>query len=133
MKNILATVVLLSAAAAPGFALSPSMRTATPTRPNVRQQTTFEGAWLGEIVGSSDNQCVLLEIFGPAEQPSSEAQDVLRATTVGTQLRLELTEEQATFEGRMHPEGAEIIGRWKQGDTESWLVFRRLASPSENT
>lgn len=70
---------------------------------------------------------VLLKIWG-SEAEATSAATAVRATAVGTLLKLELSEPDATFEGRLHPDGGEIIGRWRQGDDEQWFVFRRLAS-----
>ncbi|MEO8950518.1 MAG: hypothetical protein ABI362_00735, partial [Chthoniobacterales bacterium] len=43
-------------------------------------------------------------------------------------VRLELSAIQATYEGKLSADGAEITGTWKQGAVEAPLVFRRLAA-----
>jgi hypothetical protein len=124
MRPLLATVILLSAAAVPGQSFVPTSRTTSPTaRHSVRQQR-FEGTWLAEIVSHG--------IFGDDARLAGSVQDneagseILQATADGMQLRLQLDAPPASFEGAMHPEGSQIVGKWTQDGDDCWLVFRRL-------
>ncbi len=126
MRRLLATVVLLSAAAIPGQAMKLAPR-ALPSvaRYSVRDQG-FEGTWLAEIVAPGNHVCVVLRIFGnDALLSDASSVEALQATEDGTQLLLELSDPPATFEGTLQPEGSQIVGKWTQDGDECWVVFRR--------
>lgn len=132
MRPLLATVILLSAAAVPGQAFVPKPRAASPAARHSLHQPGFEGTWLAEIVVPGNHKRVLLEIFGedaPLAAPvrtSKASSEKLQASADGIQLRLELDAPAASFEGAMHPEGSQIIGKWSQDGDDCWVVFRRL-------
>jgi hypothetical protein len=92
----------------------------------------FEGSWLAEIVSPGNHKRVLLEIFGDDAHLAGSAKDnkadsgILQATADGIQLRLQLDAPPASFEGAIHPEGSQIVGKWTQDGDDCWLVFRRL-------
>lgn len=79
------------------------------------------------MVAPGNHARVVLEIYGDAASaPDAAAGELLQATVDGIQLHLQLVAPDASFEGAINPEGAQIIGRWKQDGEESWLLFRRL-------
>ncbi|MDA0205355.1 MAG: hypothetical protein O3A53_17480 [Acidobacteria bacterium] len=126
MRRLLATVILLSAAAVPGQALKviPQARPSA-ARHSVRQQG-FEGTWLAEIVTPGNHVRVVLRIFGQDALLSDSATvEALQATSDGTRLQLDLSDPPATFEGELQPEGSQIVGKWTQDGDDCWLVFRR--------
>jgi hypothetical protein len=127
MRQLVATVVLLSAAAVPGQAFVPAPRPVSPqTRYSVRD-VGFEGTWVAEMVAPGNHARVVLEIYGDAASTAGRAaEELLQATVDGVQLHLQLTAPAASFDGAINPEGARIVGRWTQDGEESWLVFRRL-------
>ena len=126
MRRLLATVILLSAAAAPGQALKVAPRAlASAARHSVPRQG-FEGTWLAEIVTPGNHVRVVLRIFGHDALLSDSATiEALQATAEGTRLQLNLSDPPATFEGVIQPEGSQIVGKWTQGGDECWVVFRR--------
>ena len=132
MRPLLATVILLSAAAVPGQAFVPKPRATTPAARHSVHQPGFEGTWLAEIVAPGNHKRVLLEIFGEdapltaSANNSTASSEKLHASADGIQLRLELDAPAASFEGAMHPEGSQIIGKWSQDGDDCWVVFRRL-------
>lgn len=127
MRQLLATVVLLSAAAVPGQAFVPAPRPVpSHARYSVRN-AGFEGTWVAEMVAPGNHARVVLEIYGDAASAAeAAAEELLQATVDGIQLHLQLAAPAASFDGAINPEGAQIVGRWKQDGEESWLVFRRL-------
>lgn len=127
MRQILATVVLLSAAAVPGQAFVPAPRPApSQARFSVRE-VGFEGTWVAEMVAPGNHARVVLEIYGDAASAAGAAEkEMLQATVDGIQLHLQLAAPDASFDGAINPEGAQIVGRWTQDGEQSWLVFRRL-------
>lgn len=125
MRQLLATVVLLSAAAVPGQAFVPQRLSAPQARYSVRN-TGFEGTWIAEMVAPGNHARVVLEIYGDAVAAARQREELLHATADGIQLHLQLEAPDASFDGAINPEGAQIVGRWKQDGEESWLVFRRL-------
>jgi hypothetical protein len=78
------------------------------------------------MVAPGNHARVVLEIYGDAAATALQGEEVLHATVDGIQLHLQLAAPAASFDGAINPEGAQIIGRWKQDGEESWLVFRRL-------
>jgi hypothetical protein len=95
----------------------------------------FEAAWLGELWGPSGKLRVFVRLFetdgrltGSMDSSDQRVKnmEIQSALAFGPQLRFELSQPKATFEGRLNPEGSELTGRWKQDGEESWLVLRRL-------
>jgi hypothetical protein len=79
------------------------------------------------MVAPGNHARVVLEIYGDAAAaPGMEGRELLQATVDGIQLHLQLAAPAASFDGAINPEGAQIVGRWKQDGEESWLIFRRL-------
>jgi hypothetical protein len=126
MRQLLATVVLLSAAAVPGQAFVPTARSGPQQARYSVREPGFEGTWMAEMVAPGNHARVLLEIYGDAVAAAGAAEELLEATADGIQLHLQLVAPDASFDGAINPEGAQIIGRWKQDGEESWLIFRRL-------
>lgn len=127
MRQLLATVVLLSAAAVPGQAFVPAARPSPASARYSVREPGFEGTWVAEMVAPGNHARVVLEIYGEvAAATEAEIEDTLQATVDGIQLHLQLAAPAASFDGAINPEGAHIVGRWKQDGEESWLVFRRL-------
>lgn len=127
MRQLLATVVLLSAAAVPGQAFVPTVRPATAHARYSVRELGFEGTWIAEMVAPGHHARVVLEIYGDAAAATGTlSSELLQATVDGIQLHLQLEAPAASFEGAINPEGAQIVGRWKQDGEESWLFFRRL-------
>lgn len=125
MRQLIATVVLLSAAAVPGQAFLLAARpAATQARYSVREPG-FEGTWVAEMVAPGNHARVVLEIYGDAAAAEMQSEEILQATVDGIQLHFELSAPAASFDGAINPEGAQIVGRWKQDGEESWLVFSR--------
>jgi len=126
MRQVLATVILLSAAAVPAQAIKIAPRSLpSVARHSVRNQG-FEGTWLAEIVAPGNHVRVVLRIFGNDALLSDAASvEALQATADGTQLLLELSDPPATFEGTLQPEGSQIVGKWTQDGDPCWVVFRR--------
>ena len=82
---------------------------------------------MAEMVAPGNHARVLLEIYGDAASAvEASSEELLEATADGIQLHLQLAAPDASFDGAINPEGAQIVGRWKQDGEESWLVFRRL-------
>lgn len=126
MRQLIATVVLLSAAAVPGQAFPVATRPAAPQARYSVREPGFEGTWIAEMVAPGNHARVVLEIYGDAAAAAGIlGEDMLQATVNGIQLHLELSAPAASFDGAINPEGAHIVGRWKQDGEESWLVFRR--------
>src|SRR5262249_51520422 len=44
-------------------------------------------------------------------------------------VHLELTDIQASYQGKLSTDGSEIVGTWKQASLEAALVFKRLSAP----
>lgn len=96
----------------------------------------FEAAWLGELWGPGGKMRVFVRLFqtddgltGSIDSLDEHVKNLeIRSTLAfGCELRFELFEPKATFEGRLNADGSELSGRWKQDGQESWLVLRRLA------
>lgn len=126
MRQLLATVVLLSAAAVPGQAFFPAPRPAPASARYSVREPGFEGTWIAEMVAPGNHARVVLEIYGDAASAEMHREEMLQATVDGIQLHLQLAAPAASFDGAINPEGAHIVGRWKQDGEESWLIFRRL-------
>ena len=126
MRQLLATVVLLSAAAVPGQAFVPVPRSGPPHARFSVRELGFEGTWVAEMVAPGNHARVVLEIYGDAASAGTIAEELLQATVDGIQLHLQLAAPAASFDGVINPEGAQIVGRWTQDGEENWLVFRRL-------
>ena len=95
----------------------------------------FEAAWLGELWAPAGKLRVFVRLFeadgrltGSLDSLDEGVKDIeiQSALAFGPQLRFELSQPRATFEGRLNDEGSELTGRWKQDGEESWLVLRRL-------
>ena len=127
MRQLLATVVLLSAAAVPAQSFVPAPRSGPSQVSFSVREPGFEGTWVAEIVTPGNHARVVLEIYGDAASTTGTiAAELLQATVDGIQLHLQLATPAASFDGGINPEGTQIVGRWKQDGKESWLVFRRL-------
>jgi hypothetical protein len=126
MRRLLATVILLSAAAVPGQAMNVTPRSLPSAARYSVAGLGFEGTWLAEIVAPGNHVRVVLRIFGKDALLSDAASvEALRATAEGSQLQLELSDPPAAFEGTLQLEGSRIIGKWTQDGDECWVVFRR--------
>ena len=95
----------------------------------------FEAAWLGDLWAPAGKLRVFVRLFetdgrltGSLDSLDEGVKDIeiQSALAFGPQLRFELSQPRATFEGRLNDEGSELTGRWKQDGEESWLVLRRL-------
>ncbi len=95
----------------------------------------FEAAWLGELWAPAGKLRVFVRLFeedgrltGSMDSLDEHVKnlEIQSALAFGTQIRFELAHPAATFEGRLNPEGSELVGKWKQDGKESWLILRRL-------
>ena len=134
MRSVLIAGLLLIAASGSLRAIetdSPPVFTGLPGVPG----EGFEAAWLGDLWAPAGKLRVFVRLFetdgrltGSLDSLDEGVKDIeiQSALAFGPQLRFELSQPRATFEGRLNEEGSELTGRWKQDGEESWLVLRRL-------
>lgn len=135
MRHFLICGLLFTATLGPLQAIepdSPPIFTGTPGVPG----EGFEAAWLGELWAPEGKLRLFVRLFetdGRLTGSMDSLDEYVRnleihsALAFGKQLRFELAQPKATFEGQMNADGSELTGRWKQDGKESWLVLRRLA------
>jgi hypothetical protein len=123
--------LLLTAAFASLPAIEPSSPPIFTGMPGLPGQG-FEAAWLGDLWAPEGKRRVFVRLFetdgrltGSIDSLDERIRnlEIQAASAFGTQLRFELSQPQATFEGQMNSEGSELTGRWKQDGKESWLVL----------
>jgi hypothetical protein len=134
MRHILIAGLLFTAALGSLRAIEPDSPPVFTGMPGVPGDG-FEAAWLGKLWSPSQKVRVFVRLFetagrltGSMDSLDERVKDmeIRSALAFGTQLRFELSQPKATFEGRLNPEGSELTGRWEQDGKESWLVLRRL-------
>ena len=134
MRHILIAGLLLTAAFGSLRAIEPDSPPVFTGMPGVAGNG-FEAAWLGELWAPSGKLRVFVRLFetdgrltGSLDSLDERVKglEIQSALAFGPQLRFELSQPKATFEGRLNAEGSELTGRWKQDGKESWLLLRRL-------
>jgi hypothetical protein len=135
MRYFLICVLLLTAALGSLPAIEPDSPPIFTGMPGVPGQG-FEAAWLGELWAPEGKRRVFVRLFdtdggltGSMDSLDERVKnlEIQAALAFGRQLRFELAQPKATFEGQMNAEGSELTGRWKQDGKECWLVLRRLS------
>lgn len=134
MRHFVICGLLLTAALGSMPAIEPDSSPVFTGVPGVAGQG-FEAAWLGEILAPSGQLRVFVRLFeedgrltGSLDSLDEHVKnlEIQSALAFGSQIRFELAQPAATFEGHLNPEGSQLVGKWKQDGKESWLILRRL-------
>jgi pimeloyl-ACP methyl ester carboxylesterase len=122
---LLLTVIISSFA---GIALSKSHL-------QTQEAASLEGDWHGVLEVNGQRLRLVLKLrksagglTGTVDSPDQPGSNDLKIDTIAyknSTLSFELEDIGGSYEGTVSGDGAEIVGRWKQGPTNAPLVFRR--------
>jgi hypothetical protein len=134
MRDVLISGLLLTASIGSLPAIEPDSPPVFTGLPGVPGDG-FEAAWLGELWAPGGKLRVFVRLFetdgrltGSLDSLDEHVKDleIQSASAFGPQIRFELSQPAATFEGHLNSDGSELVGKWKQDGKESWLILRRL-------
>jgi acid stress-induced BolA-like protein IbaG/YrbA len=96
----------------------------------------LEGDWQGTLNVETKLRLVVRfatkggKLTGSMDVPDQKAEGLTmeKVAVKGTALRFEIEKIKGTYEGKLKPDGSEVVGRWKQGDYDLPLTFKRQAA-----
>ncbi|HEY0546397.1 MAG TPA: alpha/beta hydrolase [Pyrinomonadaceae bacterium] len=100
-----------------------------------QEAATIEGDWHGVLEASGQRVRLVLKLrksagglTGTVDSPDQPDSNDLKIDTIvykNSTLNFEMADIGGSYEGTVSGDGAEIVGRWKQGAINAPLVFRR--------
>lgn len=104
--------------------------------PQTQDAASIAGDWQGVLEASGQRLRLVLKLkktadggyTGTVDSPDQPGSNDLKIDTIAFKdaaLRFEMTDIDASYEGAVSRDGAEIVGRWKQGPLNAPLIFRR--------